>query len=952
MATARPRSRLLAALALLAGCASLSPAPLPPPVPSGPAAEGRVTRDGVGVPGAEVLLLDPQFHLAPERPPAARGATGPEGHFRLSVPDGTYLVLARGPSAFAYFGRNPVRVSGPVSGIHLPLLPAPAATREPSGAAGEGVRGRVLHGGQPVEGARVFAYLDAARGLRGPGYAVSEPTGTDGAYLLPLPPGTYFLAARFRPGGWRAGNLAPGDYFGAFVDFPAVVGEGEALRGDIETVAVPSREQMGRFHGAFVRLSGRVVDGQGRPLAGFRACLYPNPQLLGAHRPRRLLRPGGDRGRHRLPGGAGGVGGPPRPRRTGRLLPRPPGRPARPHPGGPPLGPGGGGPGGAVKRLALALFLAGCAAGQPGGGPVTLWEGEVLLTDDAVFPRGSRLVLKPGTVVRFAFVDRDGDGWGDLSLRVEGDLVAQGTPEAPVVFTSDAAPAEPGGWGELRIDFGSFDLRHAVIEGSTRGLHAHFSRGRLRDSVLRRNVDGTRLGESAVTVEHCLFYGHLGKALNARRCRNQVRGNLFRHNQSGVFLFEGDSGSTFAANAFRENERPFVLGDFFEGTVSARGNDWGGQLPAPPEEPGAVLAADHAPAPGAGPRGWPFWQEAWRAPVEGFADADPRMADEGVYVASWGGEVLRLGVLDGRRLAAARLPDAVDGAVALGPGFAAALAWDRGIHLLGRPDLRPLDTYAEAPSPADDHRQAAPLFAHGRLYAGTWAGRVLAFDPLGGRLALRWSARAEGPFRAGLAEAGDLVLAPCQDGQLYAFDGATGRLAWQYDAGAPLLSGLALGDGTGYLGDRAGTLHAVDLATGEARWRRALPGPAWHAPPLLAPAADGVAVVQGDDRGHLSAFDAATGRPRWQTPLGAGIRARPALLGTGHLAVPTVGGRLVLIDGASGLERDAWELGAASLSSPAAAGDRVVLGVRDGSVRALDARLLSPGPETSAPRNL
>ncbi len=296
MATAPPRSRLLAALALLAGCASLSPAPLPPPdpVPSGPAAEGRVTRDGVGVPGAEVLLLDPQFHLAPERPPVARGATGPEGHFRLSVPDGTYLVLARGPSAFAYFGRNPVRVSGPVSGIHLPLLPAPAATREPSGAAGEGVRGRVLHGGQPVEGARVFAYLDAARGLRGPGYAVSEPTGTDGAYLLPLPPGTYFLAARFRPGGWRAGNLAPGDYFGAFVDFPAVVGEGEALRGDIETVAVPSREQMGRFHGAFVQLSGRVVDGQGRPLAGFRACLYPNPQLL--DRPLALSEPTGPDG--------------------------------------------------------------------------------------------------------------------------------------------------------------------------------------------------------------------------------------------------------------------------------------------------------------------------------------------------------------------------------------------------------------------------------------------------------------------------------------------------------------------------------------------------------------------------------------------------------------------------------------------------------------------------------
>ena len=169
--------------------------------------------------------------------------------------------------------------------------------------------------------------------------------------------------------------------------------------------------------------------------------------------------------------------------------------------------------------LALALAVLGCAApAQHVDVPdieTTVWRGTVELAESLTFPRGSRLVIEPGTTVRFATVDEDGDGWGDVALRVEGDLIAVGTPERPVRFTSQTSPAVPGSWGELRIDFGNFDLRYVVIEGSTRGLHAHFSRGTVRDSILRWNVDGTRLGESEVGLEHNLFYGHEGKAYNA-----------------------------------------------------------------------------------------------------------------------------------------------------------------------------------------------------------------------------------------------------------------------------------------------------------------------------------------------------------------------------------------------------------------------------------------------------
>jgi hypothetical protein len=242
------------------------------------------------------------------------------------------------------------------------------------------------------------------------------------------------------------------------------------------------------------------------------------------------------------------------------------------------------------------------------------WRGQVRVVEDVTIPRGSRLVLEPGTVVRFAYRDDDGDGWGDASVRVEGDLIARGTAAEPIVFTSEAEPAEPGRWGAVRMDFGTVDVANAVVEGSSRGLHVHFSQGRIVDTVFRNNVDGTRFGRSTLTVERCLFSDNIGKALNQRRCRNRVMGNVFRRNRNGVFLFEGDEGSTFEGNVFRQNDHPFRLGDFFAGAVRTRGNDWGGPPPSGEDagvgRPEARLETAPEPVAEAGPRGWPRWDPA------------------------------------------------------------------------------------------------------------------------------------------------------------------------------------------------------------------------------------------------------------------------------------------------------------------------------------------------------
>ena len=301
-------------LASLVGCATS-----PRPGPSLPRIEGKVSVSGKGRPGAEVFLYPAAWRPEGRWEPTARAVSAEDGRFVLEAPAGRYLVVARAPGRFAYFGRNPVRLVRGLSGLHLPLVPEHPVERVRVQDGREGIEGRVLADGRPLAGTRVFAYLDPNGGLRGPGYAVSEPTGADGRFALDLPPGTYFVAARRRqaPG---VGALHPGDRFGVLPHLPVRLGRGERIRVLLETVELPSAERMARFHAETARLSGRIVDPAGRPLAGMRACLYRSAQML--DRPEAFSEPTGADGRFVLETSAAGVlylgarerlGGPPDP---------------------------------------------------------------------------------------------------------------------------------------------------------------------------------------------------------------------------------------------------------------------------------------------------------------------------------------------------------------------------------------------------------------------------------------------------------------------------------------------------------------------------------------------------------------------------------------------------------------------------------------------------------------
>lgn len=179
--------------------------------------------------------------------------TGPDGHFTLDLPPGTYYLTASrrkgdavlGPLApgdlFGYFDGNPVRLKA--GQRVLVTVQATEKLRQPGSRSAAtpritGVQGRLLDpGGKPVPG--VFAFATTDPNLIGtmPAHR-SLPVGPDGGYFIELPRGgTYFVGARTGFGG----PPQPGQRWGLFGGTairPVVVGDGAVLDGIDVTVGI------------------------------------------------------------------------------------------------------------------------------------------------------------------------------------------------------------------------------------------------------------------------------------------------------------------------------------------------------------------------------------------------------------------------------------------------------------------------------------------------------------------------------------------------------------------------------------------------------------------------------------------------------------------------------------------------------------------------------------------
>jgi hypothetical protein len=135
------------------------------------------------------------------------------------------------------------------------------------------------------------------------------------------------------------------------------------------------------------------------------------------------------------------------------------------------------------------------------GGPIsqdTVWQGDVLVTDDVVVEAGVTLTVTPGTRVLFQHYRGYREPERRLRLVIRGRIVANGTAAQPIYFTSDATdpgnpdwPPQNGDWAMVRLipSSGQPDssFHYCIFEFAQQGLNVWQASPEISHSVFRWN---------------------------------------------------------------------------------------------------------------------------------------------------------------------------------------------------------------------------------------------------------------------------------------------------------------------------------------------------------------------------------------------------------------------------------------------------------------------------------
>ena len=208
-------------------------------------------------------------------------------------------------------------------------------------------------------------------------------------------------------------------------------------------------------------------------------------------------------------------------------------------------------------------------------GPITqdeVWSGTVHITGDVVVKAGHTLTILPGTVVLFAAhrddthgeMDSTGpyepDEWirlnndptwtreyaeSHIKLDVYGTLVARGTPDNWITFTSDSSTPDGGDWMHVQVNINS-QIEYCIIEYSRGGLDVAEKTGSsvlISHNIMRHNLwTGLAIHSCSPTVTFNEIYasgGHQGIDILGENCAPLIAHNLLRHNKVGIIIQPG-----------------------------------------------------------------------------------------------------------------------------------------------------------------------------------------------------------------------------------------------------------------------------------------------------------------------------------------------------------------------------------------------------------------------------
>ncbi len=164
----------------------------------------------------------------------------------------------------------------------------------------------------------------------------------------------------------------------------------------------------------------------------------------------------------------------------------------------------------------------------------TVWSREnspYIIADEITVARQATLTIQPGVEVR-------SDGF--YRLVVQGTLVASGTPDAPILFSSNKPNPNIKAWGGLRFQNTNDDksrLQMVRIEYADVGIDCFSSSPQITDCWIMNNQIGIRAVDSSPMITH----------------------NLIRSNLTGVFVEQTALTPSFLKNIVTQNQDGIVI---------------------------------------------------------------------------------------------------------------------------------------------------------------------------------------------------------------------------------------------------------------------------------------------------------------------------------------------------------------------------------------------------------
>jgi hypothetical protein len=249
----------------------------------------------------------------------------------------------------------------------------------------------------------------------------------------------------------------------------------------------------------------------------------------------------------------------------------------------------------------------------------TTWSGDILITGDVYVPPGVTLTIVPGTTIRFKRIDEQSGKnlfssktpyYPQAELIIRGRLVAQGTRNNIIMFTSAEKDASVADWGAINL-LGSDDnvIEYCKILFAYNGVHAHSSTALISHNKFMNNgvaisfkkensPDEAWYGKGTdITIIHNDIHNNKG-GINVRNAKtlisyNRIKDNKFfglwvkekcsayisfndiTGNYKGVYLYQASGLKIHFNNIYGSKQYNITIADEQDFEVDARYNWFG-----------------------------------------------------------------------------------------------------------------------------------------------------------------------------------------------------------------------------------------------------------------------------------------------------------------------------------------------------------------------------------------